>query len=393
MFRIARNVQNVSPSKTLAITAQVNEMKARGEDVIGFGAGEPDFPTPEYIKDAAKKSLDDNFTRYTPTMGILPLREAISEKLLKDNSIDYDPKKEIIVTGGAKMALYEAIAAVTERGDDILIPDPYWVSYPAMVALAGGNCVYVPTEFEQGFEIKPEAVESSITPNSKAIIINSPNNPTGAVISKKAIKEIADIAIDNDLLVISDEIYEHIIYDKKHFSIGSLNGMKENTITVNGFSKSYSMTGWRLGYAAGPANIIREMDKIQAHSISSPTSFVQTAGITALKGDPGIITKMVDEFKNRRDFLVKRVDEIEGLDMRKPDGAFYAFINFADSELGKKCGGSSEDFSKKTLEKAKVAFIPGSEFGKMGEGFVRMSYATSMKNIDEGLKRVEKIIG
>ncbi|MBI5253412.1 MAG: pyridoxal phosphate-dependent aminotransferase [Euryarchaeota archaeon] len=376
-------VQKIAPSATLQITAKAKAMKAQGIDVIGLGAGEPDSDTPQHIKDALYKAVKEGFVYYTPTQGIPELRKAIAEKLERDNKISYAPDKEIIVTPGAKQALYEAVLAIANPGDEILIPEPCWVSYEPMVQFAEGRPVFIPTYEKDGFRLSGEAVEKKITEKTRAIILNSPNNPTGAVLDGDALKAIADLCIEHGLIAISDEIYEKIIYEAKHVSIASLPGMRERTITVNGFSKTYSMTGWRLGYAAALQEIIEAMNRIQEHSISCPTSFVQKAGIAALQGSQECVAVMVKEFRKRRDAIVKKLNEIPNVTCVKPRGAFYAFANFSAYEK------DSLKLTNFLLEKAGVAVIPGAAFGKMGEGFLRLSYATSMENINKAIERME----
>jgi aspartate aminotransferase len=383
---ISGRVEKVKPSATLDITAKAKAMKEKGEDVISLGAGEPDFDTPEHIKSALYEAVKQGFVYYTPAAGIIELREAISEKFEKDNNIRYDPVNEIIVTPGAKQALYEAIVALVNPGDEVLIPDPWWVSYVPMVQLAEGRAVFVPTYEEEKFKLTPEVLQEKVTRKTKVLIINSPNNPTGAVLEKEDLKGISEICIDNDILVISDEIYEHIIYDVKHYSIASFDEMKERTITVNGFSKAYSMTGWRLGYAAGPSNIIKAMIRVQSHSVSNATSFVQKAGIAALKGPQDCVKEMNMEFKKRRDTIVKMLNNIDLVSCVEPGGAFYAFPNFSNYDK------NSFKLANFLLEKAKVALIPGGAFGEQGEGFLRLSYATSMENIKEGVRRIQEAL-
>lgn len=374
----------VKPSATLEITAKANAMRGSGVDILSFGAGEPDFDTPEHIKNALYKAVKDGFIYYTATPGIPELREAVSEKLMRDNAVDCSAN-EVIVTPGAKQALYEAIQAITNPGDEILIPDPWWVSYVPMVQLAEGRSVFVPTCEGDGFRLRSEAIEEKITKRTRAIILNSPNNPTGSVLLKDDLKAVADICIDSNILVISDEIYEPMTYDCMHHSIGSLSGMHERTITVNGFSKAYSMTGWRLGYAAGPIDIIKAMTRIQAHSVSNATSFVQKAGVAALNSSQDCVKNMVNEFKKRRDVMVKMLNDIEGLTCVMPMGAFYAFVNCRSYEQ------DSFKLADYLLEKG-VAVIPGGAFGEQGEGFLRLSYATSMDNIREGVRRIEEAL-
>ncbi len=379
----SKRAQKVAPSTTLQITARAKAMKAQGIDVIGLGAGEPDFDTPRHIKEALYRAVKEGFVYYTPTQGIPELRKAIAEKLERDDRISYAPDREIIVTPGAKQALYEAVLAIANPGDEILIPTPCWVSYEPMVQLADGKPVFIPTYEKDGFRLSSEALEKKITKKTRAIILNSPNNPTGAVLNSDVLKAIAELCVEHDLIAISDEIYEKIIYEAKHVSIASLPGMIERTITVNGFSKAYSMTGWRLGYAAAPQKIIEAMNRIQEHSVSCATSFVQKAGVAALHSSQECVAAMVREFKQRREFIAKRLNEISGVTCVKPMGAFYAFANFSAYEK------NSLKLADFLLEKAGVAVIPGAAFGKMGEGFLRISYATSMEDINKGMERIE----
>ena len=381
---LSDRVEKVKPSATLEITAKAKAMREKGKDIVTFGAGEPDFDTPEHIKNALFKAVEEGFIYYTSPKGIPELREAISEKLKRDNGIDYGVD-EIIATPGAKQAIYEGINAITNPGDEILIPDPWWVSYVPMVQLAEGKPVFVATYEEDGFRLKPEAIDAKITDRTRTIIINSPNNPTGSVLLKEDLKGIADICKDRDLLVISDEVYEPMSYNCAHTSIASFSGMMERTITVNGFSKAYSMTGWRLGYAAGPVDIIKAMTRIQAHSVSNATSFVQKAGVAALNGPQDCVKEMVKEFKKRRDVIVGMLNEIEGVTCVKPSGAFYAFANCKSYEP------DSFKLANYLLDNG-IAVIPGGAFGEQGEGFLRLSYATSMENIKEGVDRIERAL-
>jgi aspartate aminotransferase len=381
---LSKRVKKVKPSATLEITAKAKALRDEGKDIIAFGAGEPDFDTPQHIKDALVDALEGGFIYYTPAAGIPELREAVSKKLKRDNGLDYGAD-ETIVTPGAKQAIYEAVQAVVNPEDEVLIPDPWWVSYVPMVQLAEGRPVFVETYVDDGFRLKVEEIEKKVTDRTRAIIINSPNNPTGSVLTKDDLKGIADVCVDNDVIVIADEVYEPMTYGCEHTSIASFDGMKERTITVNGFSKAYSMTGWRLGYAAGPQDIIKAMTRIQAHSVSNTTSFVQKAGVAALDGPQECVKEMVGEFKKRRDVIVKILNEIDGVKCNEPQGAFYAFANFGSYEP------DSFKLANYLLENG-VAVIPGGAFGKQGEGFLRLSYATSMENIKEGVKRIEKAL-
>jgi len=382
---ISPRVQNVKPSATLQITARAKALKAAGKDVVSLSAGEPDFDTPSSIKDALLKALEEKFIYYTPSSGIPELRNAIAEKLQNENGISYS-ESDVIVTPGAKQALYEAVFSITNQGDEILCPDPGWVSYEPMVQLAGGKTVFVQTFEEDDFAFKVEEVQERITDKTKAIIINSPSNPTGAVLDRSVLKGISELCVDHEIIAISDEIYEKIIYEGEHVSMASFPGMLERTVTVNGFSKAYSMTGWRLGYAAGPSEIIKAMTRVQAHSVSCATSFVQKAGVVALTSPSGEIEKMISEFKERRDNLMKLLGEIDGVSCVKPRGAFYAFPNLS------RYGNDSFELANYLLEEAGVAVVPGAAFGSKGEGYQRLSYATSMENIERGLEKMKKAL-
>ncbi len=382
---LSNRIEKVAPSATLQITARAKALKLAGKDVVSLGAGEPDFDTPKHIKEALVKALNEKFIYYTPSTGIPELKKAIAEKLERENGIPC-AEPEVIVTPGAKQALYEAIFAITNPGDEVLCPDPGWVSYEPMIQLADARPVLVPLREEEGFAFKVEEVQERITEKTRAIIINTPSNPTGAVLGRGILKGIADLCADHDIVVISDEIYEKIIYEGEHVSMASLPDMSERTITVNGFSKAYSMTGWRLGYAAGPVEIIQAMAKVQEHSVSCATSFVQKAGVVALTSPHDEVANMVAEFKRRRDDLMKLLGEIEGVSCVKPRGAFYAFPNL------KLYGQGSLELANYLLEEAGVAVIPGAAFGASGEGFQRISYATSMENIERALDRMKKAL-
>ncbi len=377
----AKRLQNITESATLRIAALASELKSQGKDIISFSLGEPDFATPKHITDAAKASLDRGDTHYTPSPGIPELRRAIAEKLKKENNIDAKPGN-IIATPGAKQAIFEVMLSVLEEGDEAILFDPAWVSYEPCIKLAGAKVVWAPTNRENGFT--PSGLSEYITKKTKLIVINSPCNPTGGVYGKNTLKEIADLAVDKNIKVLSDEIYEKIIYDKKHISIGSLDGMQDLTITVNGFSKAYAMTGWRLGYVHAPKEIYELMLKLHSHSVSQATSFVQYAGIAALQGDQTCITDMVREFKVRRNLLVKGLNKL-GIKCAMPDGAFYAFADVSEY-------GSGEKVAELLLNKAFVATTPGAAFGEAGYDFIRISYATSQERIREALRRMEAVL-
>jgi len=383
MSVISKRASEISPSPTLAITAKAKQMKADGIDVISFGAGEPDFDTPDNIKMAAKHAIDIGFTKYTPTSGIPDLKVAICEKLKRDNGLDYTPKN-ILVSNGAKQCLYNVLQVITDPEDEIIIPKPYWVSYEEMVKLAGGKCVLLETE---DFLLDPVVFEQAITPKTKTLLLASPSNPTGAVYTKDQLERIASICVKHNILVISDEIYEKLIYDGKHVSIASLNDdIKKLTIVVNGVSKSYSMTGWRIGYCAAEEEIISAASNLQDHSTSNPNSIAQMAAVEALTGGEETVKMMRIEFEKRRDIMVDLVNDIEGFNVEPPAGAFYLFVNVSSA----KGFTGSVNFCSDLLEKALVACIPGAAFG--ADNYIRLSFATSEKNIREGLKRIKEFV-
>lgn len=360
-------------------------MKAEGIDVCSFSAGEPDFDTPIHIKEAAKKALDEGKTRYGPAAGEPKLRAAIANKLKKDNGLEYKPEN-VIVTNGGKHSLYNLIMALIEAGDEVIIPSPYWLSYPEMVTLAGGKSVIVPTTIDNGYKITPEQLKGAITERTKLFVLNSPSNPTGMVYTADEIEILARIVVENDILVVSDEIYEKILYDGvQHRTIGSFGPeIFARTIISNGFAKSYSMTGWRVGYAAGPEELIKAMIKIQGHSTSNVCTFAQYGAIAALESSQECIEIMLSAFTERRKYILERVRAIPGLNCPTPDGAFYVFINI--EEIGLK----SIDFCEKLLLAQKVAAIPGIAFG--ADECIRLSYATGLETIEKGLERLEKFV-
>jgi len=384
-MEISERVEQLTPSLTLAITAKAKQMKANGEDVISFGAGEPDFDTPEHIKVAAMGSLDAGFTKYTPSSGIPELREAIPEKLENDNLLKYTPE-QITVSCGAKHALFNALLATINPGDEVLIPAPYWLSYPELVRLAGGEPIIVETTAESGYKITPEQFLENMSPMTKMIIINSPGNPTGAVYTENELAAIAEVALDEEILILSDEIYEKLIYgDAKHASIASFsNEVYEQTITVNGFSKAYSMTGWRLGYTAAPIDVAKAINSLQSHSTSNPTSFAQKGALAAYKGPQEPVEEMRVEYERRLKGICGLLDGIPTLEYVKPQGAFYVLVSIA------KTGTGSVEFAEKLLEEEKVSVVPGIAFGD--DSTVRLSYATSMDQIEEGIKRIRHFL-
>jgi len=383
-MKLSARVKNVSASLTLAITAKAKKMKAQGIDVIGFGSGEPDFDTPSYIKDAAVKAIHDGFTKYTPASGIDSLKKAICEKFQRDNNLSYDPS-QVVISCGAKHSIYNIIQVICDRGDEVIIPAPYWLSYPEMAKLAEANPIFIDTDEKTNFRIQASSLKKAISKKTKAIVINSPSNPTGCVYSEKELKEIGEIAASNNIAIISDEIYEKIMFDgKKHVSIASLGKeIFKNTIVVNGVSKSSSMTGWRIGYIASVNDgVVSSIKNLQSHSTSNPTSISQIAALEAIKGSDSEVNAMVAEFEKRRDYIVKRLNAIDGLSCAKPEGAFYVFCRIEKENL------SSMELSQRLLEEAKVALVPGKAFGS--DSHVRLSFATSMENIEKGMNRIEE---
>ncbi|WP_027634241.1 pyridoxal phosphate-dependent aminotransferase [Clostridium hydrogeniformans] len=391
---LSKKAKEISPSLTLAITAKAKAMKAEGINVIGFGAGEPDFNTPDNIQEAAIEAIKSGKTRYTAASGIDELKDAIISKFSKDNELTYN-RKQIIVSTGAKQCLANIFQSILNPGDEVLVPVPYWVSYPELIKLSDGNPVFVNCKESNNFKYTREDLKAAVNEKTKAIILNSPNNPTGTVYSKEELIDIAEFAKEHDLIIISDEIYEKLIYgDTKHISIASLSeDAYKRTIVINGVSKSYAMTGWRIGYAAGCEEIIKLMSNIQSHTTSNPNSIAQYASVEALNGDHSKISSMIIEFKNRRNFMVERIEGIEGLTCINPEGAFYVMVNI-EKVIGKEFNGekisNSLDFSSMLLEEEKVAVVPGVAFGL--ENYIRLSYATSLDNIKEGLDRIESFI-
>jgi aspartate aminotransferase len=389
---ISKVVQKIKPSATLTISAKVKQLKSEGISIIGFSAGEPDFDTPEEIKASAIESLKSGFTKYTPTSGTIELKEAICEKFSKENNINYSPQ-QVLVSCGAKHVIYNCLLALCDDDDEVLIPAPYWVSYPEQVVLARGKSVFIESTDENDFKITKTDIERHITDKTKVLIINSPSNPTGSVYTKSELFDIVSCAVDAGLYVISDEIYEKILYDDaEHFSPASFGDkFLEKLITVNGFSKAFSMTGWRLGYAAGPADIIKAATLIQDHSTSCPSSFSQQAAVTALKGNGKATSNMVKEFDKRRQYIVERLNNMDGITCMLPKGAFYVFPNISGLYNRDICGQiatNSTELTNLILDKARIAFVPGECFGS--DLHVRISYATSMENIQEGMNRLEK---
>ena len=378
-------VAGIAPSVTLAIDAMAKSLVAAGEKVCGFGAGEPDFDTPEHIKEAAARALHEGKTKYAPNDGIVELRAAIADKLTQENKLSYKPE-QILVSNGAKHSLFNIFMALCRDGDEVIIPAPYWLSYPEMVRVAGGRPVFVRGLEANGLKITPAQLEAAITPRTRALVINSPSNPTGMVYSRDELRALAEVAVTHNLILVSDEIYERMVYDGvEAVSVGALSPeIFKRTITVNGFSKPYSMTGWRLGYFAGPLDIVKAASALQSHSTSAPNTFAQYGAVAALRGSQDCVTRMVKAFDERRQYLYKRLTGMKGITCAKPSGAFYVFPNIASFGL------SSIDFSAKLLEREKMTVVPGLPFG--ADENVRLSYACSMANIEEGMTRLERFI-
>ena len=382
-YKISRRAASLAPSLTLAIDSKAKAMKAEGQDVVGFGAGEPDFDTPQHIKDAAIKALNEGFTKYTPSSGIPELRQAIADKFKRENGLSYKPG-QIIVSNGGKHSCYNVILATCEEGDEVIIPAPYWLSYPEMVKLAGATPVILPTTDKTEFKVAPEQLRAAITPRTRLFILNSPSNPTGSVYTPDEIKALGDLCVEKGVLIMSDEIYEHLLYDGAvHKSVASFSQAHyEHTIIVHGFAKAWSMTGWRLGFLAAPEPIARAIDAIQSHSTSNPTSFAQKGAVAALTGPQDHLKGWLAEYAKRRAYAWKKLNSIPGISCVNSKGAFYLFPNI--SKLGLK----SADFCARLLEAEKVAAVPGIAFG--ADDYLRISYATSLANIEKGLDRLER---
>jgi len=379
---LASRVSQLTPSLTLSIDSKAKALRAEGVDIFSFAAGEPDFDTPEHIKEAAAAALRDGFTKYTPSSGIQELRAAISEKFKRDNGIDYKPG-EIIVSNGAKQSCFNAIMAVCGEGDEVIIPAPYWLSYPEMVRLAGAEPVIVQTTQENDWKMTPAQFEEAMSPRTKMVIINSPGNPTGSVYTKDELRALVEVAADEEITILSDEIYESLTYDgAEHVSVASLTPeAKDLTITVNGFSKAYAMTGWRLGYLGAPEKIAKAIDSMQSHATSGPCSFAQKGGLAALTGSQQCVADMREEFNIRREYMFERLSAIHNVTAVKPKGAFYMLANIS------KLGMNSTNFADRLLSKANVAVVPGIAFGD--DRVVRLSYATGLDVIKPGLDRFE----
>jgi aspartate aminotransferase len=382
-YRISQRAAALSPSLTLAIDAKAKQMKAEGQDVVGFGAGEPDFDTPQHIKDAAAEALAKGFTKYTPSSGIPELRQAVAEKFKRDNGLSYKPSQVIISCGG-KHSCYNVILATCQEGDEVIIPAPYWLSYPEMVKLAGATPVILPTSDKTEFKVTPEQLRAAITPRTRLFILNSPSNPTGTIYEPEEIKALGDVCVEKGVLIMSDEIYEKLVYDgARHVSVASFSPAHyEHTIIVHGLAKAYSMTGWRLGYLAAPEPIAKAIDAIQSHSTSNPTSFAQKGGVAALTGPQDHLAAWLAEYSKRRLYAWQKLNSIPGVSCVNARGAFYLFPNISGTGL------KSTEFCARLLEQEKVAAVPGIAFG--ADDYIRISYATSMANIEKGLERMER---
>lgn len=394
MLSLSKMAQGIKDSPTLALSAKAKELKKQGVDIIGFGAGEPDFDTPEYIKNAAKEALDKGLTKYTAASGIIELKEAVCKKLKDDNGLDYEPS-QIVISTGAKQALFNSLTTIVNPGDEVIIPAPYWVSYEELVKMVNGTPIIVHTKEENGFKISKEQLEAACTEKTKALLLNNPNNPNGSIYTKEDLQDIADLAVEKQFYVISDEIYEKLIYGgQEHISIAALGDkIKDQTIIINGLSKAYAMTGWRMGYSASNKEIAKTIGSIQSHSTSNPCSIAQYASVEAFRIGQEQQKAMVKEFDKRRVYMYEKINSIDGISCLLPQGAFYIMVNISKL-FGKSFDGevinNSDDFSRILLDKVKVVVIPGSAFGDTN--YVRLSYAMGMDSIVEGLDRIENFV-
>ncbi|HEX2987171.1 MAG TPA: pyridoxal phosphate-dependent aminotransferase [Chloroflexota bacterium] len=383
---LSTKITSMSGSATVQVMNKARALKQQGIDIMDLGGGDPDFDTPQHIQNAAIESMKSGFTHYVASSGVPQLRKAIAKKLATDNGVEVDPDKGVIISSGGKLALYCSLSALLNEGDEVILPEPAWVTYRPIIKLAGATTVPLNLTAENGFSLTESALKALVTPKTKAIIVNSPCNPTGKVLSRKEMEIIAKVAVENDLYVVSDEIYEKIIYDgHKHISPASLPGMVERTLTLNGHSKAYAMTGWRLGYVAGPEVLIKEVGKLQQQTATCAPSFVQMGGLAALEGTQEPVTMMTAEYKRRRDFFVDMLNAIPHVSCFKPEGAFYVFPKF---DLGK----SSIEVADMLLEKARVAGTPGSAFGPAGEGHVRFSIASAPEVLETAANRIREML-
>jgi len=385
-MRLAERLKKVNPSSTLAITARAKRLKAEGRDILTLAAGEPDFDTPQFIKDAAIEAIKSGFTKYTPSTGTLELKKSIAQKFKKENSLDYSPE-QLVVSCGAKHSIFNALMVLINKGDEVLIPSPYWVSYPEMVNICEGVARFIKTCAENNFKITPQDLEININSKTKLLIINSPSNPCGSVYSRDELEKIAAICVKKNIFVISDEIYEKIIYDKQsHFSIASFNkDIYTLAVTVNGLSKSYSMTGWRIGYLGAPDYIAEAISRLQDHSTSNPTSVAQKAALAALESKDNFPQVMCAQFQKRRDYLAERLKKIEKIGYVLPCGAFYMFCDISRTAL------DSSTFANRLLDEAGVALVPGAGFGR--DDFIRISFAVSIEQLKQAMDRIQEWVG
>lgn len=392
--RISKMASEISPSPTLALDSKYKQMKKQGIPVVGFGAGEPDFETPDNIKNAAVEAIKNGMTRYTPASGTVELKEAIVNKVKRDAGLEYKIEN-VVVSNGGKHSLTNIFMCILESDDEVIIPAPYWVSYPEMVKMAGGKPVFLNTTEENNFKFTPDMLKNEITDKTRALVLNTPSNPTGMVYSKEELEEIAKIAVENNIYIVFDEIYEKLVYGNvTHTNIATLGEeVKELTIIVSGMAKAYAMTGWRIGYTLSNVKLAKAMSNLQSHATSNPNSIAQAASVEALNGDQSSVESMRLEYEKRRDYMVERINSIDGISCKKPDGAFYIFMNMKEL-LGKEHYGkvinTVSELCDDILDKALVALVPSEGFGI--DGFARLSYATSMENIVEGLDRIEKYI-
>ena len=388
MSIVSNSLKRIKPSPTIAVTTKAREMRTAGKDVIGLGAGEPDFDTPDNIKEAAIEAIRSGDTKYTAVDGTPALKKAIQAKFLRENNLSYNLDQITVGTGG-KQVLYNTFMATVNKGDEVIIPAPYWVSYPDIILLAGGKPKIIKCDEHDNFKLTPKKLKKAISKKTKWIILNSPSNPTGSAYTKEEIQELSKILIKyKEIYILSDDIYEHIIYDNfDFFTIAQVAKLKERTLTMNGVSKSYSMTGWRIGYAAGPKEIIKAISKIQSQSTSNPSSISQAAAVEALSGTQDFIKTRSDSFKERRDFVVNSLNNISGISCLKPEGAFYVFPNCKKLLSKKTKLKTDKDFVEKLLEKSEVAVVQGSAFGL--DGYFRISYATSMENLKKAMERIK----
>lgn len=391
-LKLSQRAKNLKPSPTLAVTARAAALKASGKDIIGLGAGEPDFDTPDHIKAAAIKAIENGFTKYTAVDGTAELKQAIITKLQRDNKVTYAPD-QILVSCGGKHSFYNLCQAMLQAGDEVIVPAPYWVSYPPMVELAEAKAVIIDAPMSQGFKITPEQLEKAITPRTRMLVLNSPSNPTGAVYHAAELQAIADvIKLHPDVIVVTDDIYEAIVWKGNRYQniLSVCPSLYEQTVILNGVSKAYSMTGWRIGYAAGPASLIKAMKTIQSQSTSNPTSISQVAAQAALEGDQACIDEMLEAFQTRHGIVHKRLNQLKGVHCAEADGAFYLFPDFQEAIANTEGVEDDIDMAEWLLEHAGVALVPGSAFG--APGFMRLSFATSQANLDKALDRMEKAL-